>query len=62
LLSALGYLLMFSLAIPFVWHYTNDLLRTLHYTRASRKKSRLTALRTLRDDLASRLDQLLGVK
>lgn len=62
LLSALGYLLVFSLAIPFVWHYANDLLRTLHYTCASRKKSRLTALRTLRNDLASRLDKLLGVK
>lgn len=64
LLSALGYLLIFTIMIPFVWHYVQYGLETIRYARTTcgHNRSKLTALATLRKELHTRLDALLGVK
>ena len=64
LLSALGYLLIFSIMIPFVWHYAQYALETIRYARTTcgHNRSKLTALTALRKELHTRLDALLGTK
>ena len=64
LLSALGWLLVFTLSIIFAWDYGKEALNLVQHTRVvcGKKQSKLTALRTLRNELHNRLDSLLGTK
>lgn len=64
LLSALGWLLVFTLSIIFAWDYGKEALNLIRHTRVvcGKKQSKLTALRTLRSELHNRLDSLLGTK